>query len=302
MPKYSKKKTYQQNVPYKKNLNRNALDNPDIIQSIIDKAEIKSTDIVLELDPCGGNLTVKLLESASKVIAYEVDPKLFAELRKRVTGTPMEEKLQLLNCNVVQSDLPFFDLCIGNVPFQIDYKMLVKLLLHRPLFRCAILLFHKEFADKLVAKPGDANYSRLSASIQLYASVQMLMNVKKNNFKPPAKVDSCVLKIEPKNPPPDFKYEEWDGLTRKLFHRKEKKLSVLFKEATVLTEMNNTYTKHCRTNNIPIPDNFNINEKVDQILTSNEISEMCPRTMDTDDFIKVYTALKNEGIFFYWYL
>lgn len=71
---------------------------------------------------------------------------------------------------------------------QISSPFVFKLLLHRPLFRCAVLMFQKEFAERLVARPGDKLYCRLTANTQLLAKVDHLMRVGKNNFRPPPKV------------------------------------------------------------------------------------------------------------------
>lgn len=81
-------------------------------------------------------------------------------------------------------------------------------------------MFQREFAERLVAKPGDKLYCRLSINTQLLARVDMLMKVGKNNFRPPPKVESNVVRIEPRNPPPPINYQEWDGLTRIAFIRK----------------------------------------------------------------------------------
>ena len=62
------------------------LKNPSIVTSIIDKAAVKPTDIVMEVGPGTGNLTMKILERARKVVAYEIDHRMVAELKKRVTG------------------------------------------------------------------------------------------------------------------------------------------------------------------------------------------------------------------------
>lgn len=72
--------------------------------------------------------------------------------------------------------------------FQISSPFVFKLLLHRPIFRCAVLMFQQEFAQRLIAKPGDKLYCRLSANVQLLAKVDHLMKVGKNNFRPPPKV------------------------------------------------------------------------------------------------------------------
>jgi 18S rRNA (adenine1779-N6/adenine1780-N6)-dimethyltransferase len=80
-----------------------------------------------------------------------------------------------------------------------------------------VLMFQTEFAMRLVARPGDSTYSRLSANTQLLARVSHLLKVGRNNFRPPPKVDSSVVRIEPRNPVPDVNFREWDGLLRLCF-------------------------------------------------------------------------------------
>ncbi|XP_014238455.1 probable dimethyladenosine transferase [Trichogramma pretiosum] len=289
---------FRQGVHFNKDFGQHILKNPLIIQGIIEKAAVRPTDVILEVGPGTGNMTVKMLEKAKRVIACEIDPRMVAELQKRVMGTPMQQKLEILIGDVIKSEFPFFDLCIANVPYQISSPLVFKLLLHRPIFRCAVLMFQKEFADRLVAKPGDKDYSRLSVNTQLLARVDMLMKVGKNNFRPPPKVDSCVVRIEPRNPQPNINYQEWDGMTRILFVRKNKSLSAAFKQTAVLMTIKKNYLAHCSINKIPLPDNFNIKEKVDDILEKYDIAEMRARTMDVDDFIKVLAAFNSEGIHF----
>lgn len=115
--------------------------------------------------------------------------------------------------------------------------------------RCAVLMFQREFAERLVAKPGDKLYCRLSINTQLLARVDILMKVGKNNFRPPPKVESNVVRIEPRNPPPPINYQEWDGLTRIAFLRKNKTLSAAFKQTTVTTMLEKNYRVHCSLNN-----------------------------------------------------
>lgn len=103
--------------------------------------------------------------------------RLVAELQKRVQGTPYQAKLQIIVGDVLKTELPFFDICVANIPYQISSPLVFKLLLHRPFFRCAVLMLQKEFADRLVAKPGDKLFCRLSINTQLLARVDMLMKV-----------------------------------------------------------------------------------------------------------------------------
>lgn len=208
---------------------------------MLEKSALRPTDVVLEIGPGTGNMTVKILEKAKKVVACEIDVRLVAELQKRIQGTPYQSKLQFIIGDALKSEFPFFDICIANVPYQISSPLVFKLLLHRPIFRCAILMFQREFAQRLVAKPGDKLYCRLSVNTQLLARVDMLMKVGKNNFKPPPKVESSVVRIEPRNPPPAINFTEWDGLTRIAFLRKNKTLAAAFKQSSVLQTLENNY-------------------------------------------------------------
>lgn len=75
--------------------------------------------IVLEVGPGSGNLTVKILEKAKKVIAVELDPRMAAEVTKRVQGKPEAKRLEVLLGDVIKTDLPYFDVCISNTPYQV---------------------------------------------------------------------------------------------------------------------------------------------------------------------------------------
>ncbi len=80
-------------------------------------------------------MTVKLLEKVKKVIACEIDPRLVAELQKRVLGTPLKQKLEIIVGDVLKADLPFFDVCVANMPYQVSYKnSLIKSLMNFNIF------------------------------------------------------------------------------------------------------------------------------------------------------------------------
>ena len=105
-------------------------------QAIVDKADLKQSDvrlsiafstyseidrkqIVLEVGPGTGNLTIKILEKAKRVIAVELDPRMAAEVTKRVQGTPSASRLEVMLGDVVRTELPYFDVCISNTPYQV---------------------------------------------------------------------------------------------------------------------------------------------------------------------------------------
>lgn len=162
---------------FNKSFGQHILKNPMIITAMLQKADVQPTDTCLEVGPGTGNLTIQLLEKVKKVVACEIDTRLVAELQKRVQGTPYQQKLQIMIGDVLKAELPFFNICVANVPYQISSPLVFKLLLHRPFFRCAVLMFQKEFAERLVAKPGDKLYCRLSVNTQLLSRVSMLMHV-----------------------------------------------------------------------------------------------------------------------------
>ena len=83
-------------------------------------------------------------------------------------------------------ELPYFDLCVANIPYQISSPLVFKLLAHRPAFRAAVIMFQHEFAMRLVAKPGDALFCRLAVNTQLLARVSHLLKARTAHGMRPA--------------------------------------------------------------------------------------------------------------------
>ena len=123
-----------------------------------------------------------------------------AETTKRFMGKPEAKRLEVLLGDVVRMDnLPYFDgappvdlsslftrltnnlVCISNTPYQISSPLTFKLLSLSPAPRTCILMFQREFASRLTAKPGDRLYSRLGVNAQMWAKVDHIMKV----FRPP---------------------------------------------------------------------------------------------------------------------
>eukprot|EP00249_Psilotum_nudum_P027627 c35524_g1_i1 orf=166-1203(-) len=240
-PKPSAARQFHGGIQFVKAKGQHVLKNPLLAQTIVQKAGIKSTDVVLEIGPGTGNLTVKLLAVAKKVIAVEVDPRMVLELQRRMQGAAYASHLQVVQGDVLKTQLPYFDVCVANIPYQISSPLTFKLLSHRPIFRCAVIMFQREFALRLIAKPGDPLYCRLSVNTQLLARVDHLLKVSRNNFRPPPKVDSSVVRIEPRNPLPPISFKEWDGLVRLCFSRKNKTLGAIFRQKNVLSLIESNY-------------------------------------------------------------
>ncbi|QVM07460.1 Dimethyladenosine transferase [Coccidioides posadasii str. Silveira] len=138
---------------------------------------------------------------------------------------------------------------------------------------------------RLFAKPGDKLYSRLSVNAQMWAKIDHIMKVGKNNFKPPPAVESSVVRIVPKTPRPDISYDEWDGLLRIAFVRKNKTLrSSFLGTSSVLSMLESNYTTWCAQNDIPVevgPDDDVEDEGMD--IEYGQENDGFDELMDVDD-------------------
>jgi 18S rRNA (adenine1779-N6/adenine1780-N6)-dimethyltransferase len=238
-----------------KDLGQHILKNPGVASAIVQKAFLKQSDHVLEVGPGTGNLTVLILKAAKAVTAVEMDPRMAAELTKRVQGTPEAKRLKVMLGDVIKTELPHFDVCISNTPYQISSPLVFKLLSLPSPPRSCILMFQREFAMRLFAKPGEKLYSRLSVNVQMWAKVSHIMKVGRNNFNPPPLVESNVVRIEPKFPRPQIAYEEWDGLLRIAFVRKNRTLRASFLGTAAVVELlASNYRLFCAQNNIELDD------------------------------------------------
>lgn len=272
------------------------LKNPLVTVAMVEKAALRSTDVVCEIGPGTGNLTLKLLEAAKRVVAVELDPRMVVELQKRVQGTPLASKLEIVHGDFIKLEQPFFDVMVANIPYQISSPLVFKLLSGPP-FRCAVLMVQREFALRLCARPGDELYCRLSVNAQLLAKIDHLMKVSKNSFRPPPKVDSSVVRIEPRTPKPSVNFVEWDGLMKLCFGRKNKTLSAIFGTKLVLKMLDDNLRTHCALVGKPVPPG-SIKEIVTNVLKSVGFEENRSSKLAIDDFMALLAAFNTAGIHF----
>ncbi|BEJ02097.1 hypothetical protein CcaverHIS631_0607790 [Cutaneotrichosporon cavernicola] len=265
------------------------LTNPLVAQGIVDKAELKPTDVVLEVGPGTGNLTVRILPACRKVIASEMDPRMAAEVQKRVLGTPQQKKLELILGDFIKADLPYFDVCISNTPYQISSPLVFKLLSQRPVIRCAVLMFQREFALRLCAAPGSKMWCRLAANVQMYARVEHVMKVGKGNFRPPPQVESSVVRIKPLDPPPAVRFEEFDGLNRVVFSRMHKTTRACFKARGVKEMVEKNYRTWCAMSEKIVEDDFDPWALIDDVLSTTLVPA---KTLDEDEIRPAYGDMR----------
>lgn len=283
------------NPLFNKELGQHILKSPLVAQHIVEKAELTATDTVLEIGPGTGNLTIRILEVAKKVIAVERDPRLAAELIKRVQGTPLQPKLHLIVGDFMQVPLPFFDVCISNTPYQISSPLTFKLLNHRPQFRCAVLMFQREFALRLIARPGDDFYCRLSVNAQMLAHISLVMKVSKNSFKPPPQVESAVVRVTPFHPGPSVDFADWDGMLRVMFMRKNKTLAANFKSGDLFQVIQQNSLRRYPQQTLGLEE---VKSRCMKVLEDSGFGQQRASKLKKEEFLKLFQLFNAAQIHF----
>jgi len=150
---------------------------------------------VLEIGPGRGALTEKLLACASLVTAVEIDPELTAYLRSRFAGAA---NLEVIQADALEVDFALHrpDIVAGNLPYYVATPLIERTVrLGLP----GVFLIQKEVAQRLAARPGTRDYGFLTVRTQLFAMPELMFTVPPGAFKPPPKVDSAVVGLEPRN-------------------------------------------------------------------------------------------------------
>ena len=202
-----------------KRLGQNFLLDDSVISRSVGFASLGPNDTVLEIGPGLGNLTEELLKTGAKVVAVEQDSEFCKFLAKR-----FGDRVHLVQADAVKAFLPKFNKVVSNLPYQISSPITFKLLDLG--FDVAVLMLQREFAERMIAKPGTADYGRLSVGVYYRAECRILLNVSRSSFWPQPKVDSCVVRLVPKAPP--FKVSDEDvfyRVTQAVFSHRRKMIS-----------------------------------------------------------------------------
>ncbi len=203
-----------------KKLGQHMLVNVDILKREVDYAKVNRNDTVLEIGSGLGNLTYFLSKRAKKVVAIEKDERLAKILEKRLKDFG---NVEVIVGDALEIDFPFFNKIVSNIPYLISSQITFKIL--REKFDIAILTYQKEFAERLVAKPGERNYSKLSVACNFYAEVRILEVIPKTVFIPKPKVDSAIVEIIKREKPKfDVDEELYFKIVKGVFSYKRKTL------------------------------------------------------------------------------
>lgn len=208
----------------KKKFGQNFLTNEGIINKIIDSAEVKSDDLIIEIGPGKGALTSKLVKKGCQVLAFEID----------LDTKPYLEKLD--NLSVIYGDFLELDLqevlkkykykniyIIANLPYYITTPIISKIIDSKINPKQLTLMVQKEVADRFSANPGSRDYGYFTVKLNYFFNIKKLCNVKREYFSPQPNVDSAVVVFESKKYDQDL-YPKFDELVNKSFRMKRKTL------------------------------------------------------------------------------
>jgi len=187
----------------RKRFGQNFLHDPVIIDRIISTIRPERSDALLEIGPGQGAITRPLLEAAGKLTVVELDRDLIAPLQEQCKTIG---ELTVYSANALR-----FDFCqvageqmlrvIGNLPYNISTPLLFHLLDQQQCIRDMHFMLQKEVVERMAASPGSGQYGRLSVMLQYRCRVTPLFTIGSGAFKPPPKVESAFVRLEPYTQP-----------------------------------------------------------------------------------------------------
>lgn len=205
-----------------KRLGQHFLLDDRVMERQVALAGIRPGETVLEIGPGIGNLTEYILGAGAKVVAVEADAAFC-----RFLGRRFGDRIELINGDAVSAFLPEFDKVVSNLPYQISSPITFRLL--DTGFEKAVLMVQREFAERMVARPGTREYGRLSVGVYFRSDCEIAQNVSRSSFWPQPRVDSSVITLTPREPP--FTVSDrrmFNDVTKAIFsHRRKKVMNAL---------------------------------------------------------------------------
>ncbi len=216
----------------KKKYGQNFLINRNVVDQIVEAAEITKEDCVLEIGPGIGTMTQILSEAAGHVVAVEIDESL-----EKVLALTLEDRdnVTVLFQDILKTDLAAISAeynqgrplkCVANLPYYITTPILLQLLQEAESFESITVMVQKEVADRIQATEKDKEYGALSLAVRYYSEPERVCVVPPGCFVPRPGVDSAVLRLQVRREPPVEADEEFlFALIRASFNQRRKTLA-----------------------------------------------------------------------------
>ena len=207
-PRNTKEIISKYNFNFRKDYGQNFLIDSNILEKIVDSAEITKEDMCIEIGPGIGTMTQYLCERAKKVIAVEIDKELIPILNETLSAYD--------NVRIINQDISKLDLeklvneendgkpvkVVANLPYYITTPIIMGLFEKKvPVFSITVMV-QKEVADRMQVGPGTKDYGALSLAVQYYSKPEIVATVSPSCFIPQPKVGSAVIKLSKYDKPP----------------------------------------------------------------------------------------------------
>lgn len=271
---------------FKKSFGQNFLTDTNILQKIVDTAEIDKNVNVIEIGPGIGALTEFLAENAAEVMAFEIDDRLIPILADTLRDF---DNVKVINEDILKSDLqsrikefanPDLPIkVVANLPYYITTPILMHLIESKIPFEEFVVMMQKEVADRISAEPNTKAYGSLSIAVQYYMTAKVAFVVPRTVFVPAPNVDSAILKMTRREQPlVQVKDED--------FFFRVSKISFVHRRKTLWNNLTSHFGKADETK-----------AKLEQAL---EIAEIKPsirgEALSIAEFAKLADALKEVGL------
>mgnify|MGYP002734889218 FL=1 len=271
---------------FKKSFGQNFLTDTNILQKIVDTAEIDKNVNVIEIGPGIGALTEFLAENAAEVMAFEIDDRLIPILADTLRDF---DNVKVINEDILKSDLqsrikefanPDVPIkVVANLPYYITTPILMHLIESKIPFAEFVVMMQKEVADRISAEPNTKAYGSLSIAVQYYMTAKVAFVVPRTVFVPAPNVDSAILKMTRREQPlVQVKDED--------FFFRVSKISFVHRRKTLWNNLTSHFGKADETK-----------AKLEQAL---EIAEIKPsirgEALSIAEFAKLADALKEVGL------
>ena len=271
---------------FKKSFGQNFLTDTNILQKIVDTAEIDKKVNVIEIGPGIGALTEFLAESAAEVMAFEIDDRLVPILADTLRDF---DNVTVVNQDILKVDLAQYiaefknpDLpikVVANLPYYITTPILMHLIESGIPFSEFVVMMQREVADRISAQPNTKSYGSLSIAVQYYMTAKVAFIVPRTVFVPAPNVDSAILKMVRREQPAVEVQDE-------KFFFKVSKASFVHRRKTLW----NNLTSH-----------FGKSEETKSKLTAAlERADLSPsvrgEALSLEEFARLADALKSEGL------
>lgn len=271
---------------FKKSFGQNFLTDTNILQKIVDTAEIDKKVNVIEIGPGIGALTEFLAESAAEVMAFEIDDRLVPILADTLRDF---DNVTVVNQDILKVDLAQYiaefknpDLpikVVANLPYYITTPILMHLIESGIPFSEFVVMMQKEVADRISAQPNTKAYGSLSIAVQYYMTAKVAFIVPRTVFVPAPNVDSAILKMVRRDQPAVEVQDE-------KFFFKVSKASFVHRRKTLWNNLTICFGKSEETKG--------------KLTAALERAELSPsvrgEALSLEEFARLADALKSEGL------